>query len=182
MSIREFFAFSGMTVKAARMWIVKWSLLLISFYGIFFIMAPIAPYPLGYKESVQLIELIFPLFLGYLSTAVVFTFEGKDVETYTTDLLGALTKGPFFVATALSLALFTSYWFSQSTLSPLALSRPMEFETFSSLFSAILGIYTATTSALVAYLFGFEKQQVNQPAARGENPQSSYPASQPQSS
>jgi hypothetical protein len=147
-----------MTVQQARKWIVNWSLSLIAFYGVFFLLAPLLRYPLEFSQSAQLIQVIFPVFLGYLATAIVFAFEGKDVETRAPDLLASLTKGPFLVSLILSVTLFVAFWFSNSPDSPVRPTTPMLFEIFSSLFAAIIGIYTATTSALVAYLFGTERR------------------------
>lgn len=153
-----------LTTQDARKWIVHWSLGLITFYGVFFILAPsLRVYPLEFDEGAQLIEIIFPVFLGSLATAVVFAFEGREVETNAPDLLASLTRGPFFVSLILSLALFSAFWLANSTYSPVSAARPMMYGTFSALFAAITGIYTATTSALVAYLFGVEKKAKKQP-------------------
>ena len=149
---------NDMTVQQARKWIVYWSLGLIAFYGVFFLLAPVLRYPLDFSQSAQLIQIIFPVFLGYLATAIVFAFEGRAVKARAPDLLAPLTKGPFLVSCGLSVALFVAFWFSNSTDSPVRPTTPMLFEVFSSLFAAIMGIYTATTSALVAYLFGAERQ------------------------
>ena len=54
---------NAMTVKQARRWIVNWSLCLISFRGVVFL-APVSRYPLDFPKSTQLIQIIFPCFLG----------------------------------------------------------------------------------------------------------------------
>ncbi|WP_157783722.1 hypothetical protein [Bradyrhizobium liaoningense] len=131
---------------------------LIAFYGVFFLLAPLLRFPLDFSDAAPLIQVIFPVFLGYLATAIVFAFEGKDVETRAPDLLASLTKGPLLVSLILSVALFVAFWLSNSTDSPVRPAKPMPFEVFSSLFAAIIGIHTATTSALVAYLFGSERR------------------------
>jgi hypothetical protein len=146
----------NMTIQEARKWIVNWSLGLITFYGVFFLLSPFLRYPLEFDQSAQLAQIIFPLFLGYLATAVVFAFEGHEVETVAPYLLASLTKGPFLVSLVLSLVLFVVFWLANSTDSPVGRANIMEFPTFSALFAAIIGIHTATTSALVAYLFGKE--------------------------
>ncbi|MBY3074814.1 hypothetical protein HFO71_31380 [Rhizobium laguerreae] len=149
-----------MTYKDARKWIVTWSFGLMTVYGAVFIVGPALRYPLAFDQSIQLLQIVFPLFLGYLSTAIVFMFEGTDAPPAiaTPELLGLLTKGPFVAASIMSLALFVAFWIANSTDSGSALSDSMSFETFSSIFSLVIGIYTATTSALVAYLFKKERQ------------------------
>lgn len=146
-----------MTIQESRRWIVHWSLGLIALYGVFFLLAPVFHYPLGFDQSAQMLQIIFPIFLGYLATAIVFAFEGRDVETRAPDLLGPLTRGPFFVSLVLSVALFFAFWVADSTHSSAQAATPMKFDVFSSLFAAIVGIHTATTSALVADLFGAER-------------------------
>jgi hypothetical protein len=104
--------------------------------------------------------LLFPIFLGYLASAVVFLFEGK-LETSAPldpDLLSLLTRGPFYATIALAIALFASFWYANSTDIPGSTLLRFPYPVFSSAFSAIVGIHTATTSALVAYLFGQEKR------------------------
>ena len=148
-----------MTIQESRRWIVHWSLGLIALYGVFFLLALVLHYPLVFEQSAQMLQIIFPIFLGYLATAIVFAFEGREVETRAPDLLGPLTKGPFLVSLLLSIALFVAFWVADSTHSSAQPTTPMTFDVFSSLFAAIVGIHTATTSALVAYLFGAERRK-----------------------
>ena len=66
-----------MTYEQARLWLVWSSLVLIVGYGLILIAAPTLGFPLTFDESIQLLQIIFPLFLGYVSSAVVFVFQGR---------------------------------------------------------------------------------------------------------
>ena len=88
-----------MTYNAARKWLVLSSLVMLAIYGAFLILAPVTPYPLEYEQARQLLQVIFPLFIGYLSSAVVFVFQGEDITTnlQISPMFDGLVKGPFIV-------------------------------------------------------------------------------------
>src|SRR5260221_5727424 len=97
-----------MTFEKARLWLVTSSLILLTGYGLILIAAPAFGFPLSYDEALQLLHMVFPLFLGYLSSAILFVFQAQepDRNLAVSDLLRLLVKGPFYVSTLLSLLIF----------------------------------------------------------------------------
>ncbi|XSC43475.1 hypothetical protein ACF1BQ_036845 [Bradyrhizobium sp. RDT10] len=160
-----------MTYQAARIWIVKWSLVILAVYGAALLLAPALRYPLEFTQSIQLLQMLFPVFLGYLASATVFVFEGEEGtdRNRQTKLLSMLTRGPFLVTFVLSLALFLAFWLAHSTDINAERMVRFSFDTFTSAFALIIGIHTAVTSALVAYLFGQEKKEIREALASQNN-------------
>jgi hypothetical protein len=151
-----------MTYQAARIWIVKWSLAVIAAYGAALLIAPALRYPLEPSQSIQLLQMLLPIFLGYLASAIVFVFEGqrRADPTGQPELLGLLARGPFLVTIILSIALFGAFWAANSTDVKGERLMRFSYDTLTSGFAAIMGIHTFVTSALVAYLFGQEKKAI----------------------
>lgn len=150
-----------MSYSESRMFLVKSSLGMITFYGLFLILCPISRYPLFFEQSFQIIQIIIPLFLGYLSTAVVFiTQEDRDDSSNISELLLVLVKWPFKVVFLLLLALFFSFGYANwPSNTPPSGALNFGFELLSSMVSFLLGIHTAITSALVAYMFKIEQEK-----------------------
>jgi hypothetical protein len=100
-----------MTYDQARLWLITRSLVMITSFGLIFILAPATPYPLGFDQALAILQMIFPLFLGYLSSAVVFvttppTRAGKEPLT---DLVSVLVKWPFYVVVILCVAVLAAF-------------------------------------------------------------------------
>lgn len=150
-----------MTYVRARMNLVKSSLAMISLYGLFLILCPVTAYPLFFDQAFQILQIIVPLFLGYLSSAVVFVMQGEpDDQNQVSELLGLLVIWPFRVVFMLLFALFFAFGYANwptDTLPTGAIN--FGFDLLSSMVSFILGIHTAVTSALVAYLFKIEAEE-----------------------
>lgn len=150
-----------MTYNTARKWIVQSSLVVITLYGIFLIIAPATHYPLEFDQALQILQVLFPLFIGYLSSAVVFIFQGKDItkDLKVPDLLGYLVKGPFIVVSILIAAALLAFGISNWPTEGNVSGEGMSFDNLSTLTSLILGIHTGTTSSLVLYLFKQEERK-----------------------
>lgn len=148
-----------MTYNAARKWLVLSSLIMIAFYGTFLIIAPVTAYPLDYEQALQLLQVIFPLFIGYLSSAIVFVFQGNDIteNLQVSPLLGSLVKGPFFIVFLLITVAFLAFGMSNWPTADAVVGDGMPFNNLSNLTSLILAIHTGTTSSLVFYLFKREQ-------------------------
>jgi hypothetical protein len=64
-----------MTVDGARRWIIITSLVVTGLAFAFLVAAPPLGYPLGWDQSQRIIEILLPVFLGYLGTATHFVFH-----------------------------------------------------------------------------------------------------------
>jgi hypothetical protein len=151
-----------MKYAEARLWIVKTSLLIMAVFGSLLIISPSTKYPLTYDQAISVFQIILPLFVGYLSTAIVFlttrrTPPNPGPTQEFSALLSLLVRGPvFLMALLLSIAFIVfgvENW--PSTNQP---SSGFEFGLLSNLVSFILSINAATTSALVAWLFKVEAE------------------------
>jgi len=143
-----------MSLEQARTWTIAASLALTCALMFFFFVAPSLGYPLEPPQALQLLEIILPLFLGYLGTASHFIFRPrfKDVQlTGRREQLGLLVRGPIYAfGVAMSGLLFAFGW-SNRLAAPAGVG--MSFETLSGSLAAALGLLAATTSVIVAYLF-----------------------------
>jgi hypothetical protein len=148
-----------MTFDRARVWLVSRSLLMIGVFAAFFILAPATRFPLHFDQSLAILQIIFPLFLGYLSSAVIFITKQdvSDVGQKMSELLAVLIVCPFYVTIFLGFVLVLAFGLSNWPTLERAGGGGMPFDTMSTLISLVLGIHTATTSGLVAYLFKQEK-------------------------
>jgi hypothetical protein len=140
-------------------------LLITAALGTFLLVAPVTRYPLAFDQAISVLQVIMPLFVGYLSTAIVFvttmrapTHKGPKGEF--NSLLVVLIKGPLYLVAGLLAVSFVvfgaSNWPTEG--SP---TSGFEFGLLSNLISFILSISSATTSALVAWLFKVESENAN---------------------
>lgn len=146
-----------MDVAKARKWLLLSSLTFTGTILIFFMCAPAMGYPLEFAQSLRLLEIILPVFLGYLGSAALFVF-GTDQPEHRTilkegthELTAYLIKGPIIVfALALS-ALIIAFWRTNN-----ANAQPgsgISVDQLSVGISLILGLLTVTTNIAVGFLF-----------------------------
>src|SRR5215469_14595645 len=92
-----------MTVGAARKWLVVSSLAVTGAVFIFFLLAPALGFPLVFAQSLRVLEVALPVFLGYLGSAASFVFRsGSKADELAfrpsaASLVGLLIKGPMIV-------------------------------------------------------------------------------------
>jgi hypothetical protein len=55
-----------MTPAAARIWIIKSSIVAYGCAFVFFVLAPALGYPLSYSDAINVMKVIVPIFAGYL--------------------------------------------------------------------------------------------------------------------
>src|SRR4051812_5542789 len=103
-----------MPANAARRWLVTASLLLCAAILVFFLLAPTLGYPLEFAQSMRALEIVLPVFLGYLGTAALFIFRSNP-ETEDTppanvlNLVSLLVKGPIVVFGMVLAALLVAF-------------------------------------------------------------------------
>src|ERR1051325_8369038 len=118
----------------ARIFIVVASLTLTGFLLVFLMAAPYLRFPFNenQNENLRLIDIVLPVFFGYLGAASHFLFNsnrGREVPPAQRPLLRILVVGSFGIFTFIIVCLFIVFWVSNG--SPGAMS----FDTLSRFFS-----------------------------------------------
>ena len=145
-----------MTVDGARKWIIATSLVATGLVFVFFLVAPPLGFPLEWDQAQRVIEILLPVFLGYLGTATHFLFHSNKPEVqpaveFQNSLLGLLIRGPIIVfAIACSAVLFAFGYANRSSASA---GSGMSIDQLAWAFTAALGILAVTSSVAVSYLF-----------------------------
>ena len=145
-----------MTIHKARVWLVNASLATTATVFVFFLIAPTIGYPLTFEQSIRLIEIILPVFFGYIGTATNFIFGAKynepaDDTNNISELLGILVRGPVIVFSLACIAALTAFGISNGeNASP---GSGMSLDVLAGVLAAALGLLTISTSALVISLF-----------------------------
>lgn len=140
----------------ARKWLVTASLIITGALFLFFILAPAFHYPLQFKQARSLLEVLLPVFLGYLGSAAHFLFRVEGApqvvrSVQSPALLTLLLKGPVVIFTiAVTAALIAFGVMNRSGQND---GGGMTIQDLSGILSLALGLLTITTSVLSAYLF-----------------------------
>jgi len=151
-----------MTILEARKLIIKTSLGSTAAVFVFFLVAPLFAFPLGWDQAQRVVEIVLPVFLGYLGTATHFLFKrsnsASDPELGDkAALLGLLVKGPLFVFGCGVAAILFAFGYSNR-----ANARPdsgMSIDQLAWALTAALGILSASTSIAVSYLFSLGEKR-----------------------
>lgn len=152
-----------MSYEAARSWVIRASLASVGSLFVFVLLAPLVGYPLNYPDVPRLLEISTPVLLSYLGAAVRFVTHGphtrapaRPIPKHESDLLTLVIKGPILVFVLVSAAAFAGFGLSNRTNAPVG--KGMDLDQLSTALTAALGILTASTSALVSYLFHVERR------------------------
>jgi hypothetical protein len=157
-----------MDLNAARLWLIKASLSITGLTFLFLCLAPSVGYPLEWSESVRLLQIIIPVFGGYLGSATHFLLKGstRKIERRwrgTKEHLDMIVRGPVIVFGVVVIALFTGFGLSNRVSAPPG-AEGMDIETLATFLTGALGLLALTTSYVVLYLFGSDEQTGTQRA------------------
>ena len=145
-----------MSPDDARKWLVTASLIITGALFLFFILAPAFHYPLQFKQARTLLEVLLPVFLGYLGSAAHFLFRVEGApqvvrSVQSPALLTLILKGPVVLFTvAVTAALIAFGVMNRAGQND---GGGMSVQDLSGIVSLALGLLTVTTSVLSAYLF-----------------------------
>ncbi|MBR1233141.1 hypothetical protein [Bradyrhizobium sp. AUGA SZCCT0182] len=147
-----------MTADQARRWIILASLMITGIQIVFLFICPAIGFPLEYSKCLDLLQIITPVFLGYLGSAVHFVFM-NPAPTVTVDnkYFGPLVKGPIIIYACAMLAAFATFGYSNRSGAPIG--NAMTVANLSTSVSVSLGILAATTGVIVSYLFTGNRPQ-----------------------
>jgi hypothetical protein len=120
-----------------------------------FVSGPLWGLRLDYEkgEQLQLIQIILPVFVSYLSAAVTYAIAGKtfpEPDGERGKILRVITVGSFVIfLITLGLATAIYYYSADGTLQ----HGRLEFDKYRSVITSALSLLAATTSAITTFLF-----------------------------
>lgn len=148
-----------MSPDQARSWIIKMSLAATGATFVFLIIGPVAGYPLSYDQVPRMLEIILPVFLGYVGTATHFFFHTQGAANppvVPQTLLALLIKGPVYVFALGTIVLFVAFGLANRQLAPDG--SGMSIDQLSGFLTALFGLLAVSTSVAVSYLFALKKK------------------------
>lgn len=148
-----------MTVFEARRWIIVASLVIAGAVFSFFVIAPVLGYPLRFSQAVSILQIVFPVFLGYLGAATQFVFQKSpptDDTIQARPLMGLLIHGPIGLF-VLIMVVVTSV-FGYSNRASAVPGDGIGVDQLRMLITAALGSLAVTTNVVVAYLFAVQSK------------------------
>jgi hypothetical protein len=138
-------------IDTARSFIIWGSLGITAVQGFFLLMAPSLGF-LNSPQNLDLLQVVGPVFLGYLGTACAFIFKDPPLEVPVNEkFLGPLVVGPMVVYVLFVGAAFASFVYSNRPDGPPGTG--ISIEVLSRELSIALGVLAATTSVINANLF-----------------------------
>ncbi|ETW94218.1 MAG: hypothetical protein ETSY1_35840 [Candidatus Entotheonella factor] len=143
-----------MNTEMARIWLVVASLIIVAACFMFFILAPLFGYPLESQQAIRLLEIVLPVFLGYLGSASYFVFKRPHRSRMPVEL-GTLTsvmiRGPVIVFCLVVIsAIFAFGYTNRFNATP---RTGLSIDMLAGMLAAALGLLTVTTNLMVSYIF-----------------------------
>ena len=108
-------------------------------------------------QRLQLIQVIIPVFLTYLSTAVTYVTSGKafpEPRGERGKILRIITLGAFSVFIAVMIAATTMYY--KSANGTLRYGQ-LDFDSYSTVLTLMMGFLGVTTSAISVFIFSAKR-------------------------
>jgi hypothetical protein len=148
-----------MTLEQARGWLIRTSLV-ISFIILLFVI--VGPGALGFPldaergQDTRILQIILPVFVGYLAAASHFVFSDRGQESATDErtLSGnalTLVKWPVLAWGILTVAMLGAFWYSNRAGGPPGAGWSVD--KLAAYLTIGLSLLTATTNIAVNYLF-----------------------------
>lgn len=135
-------------------WIIRTSLILMAITIVFFVMAPpVLNYPLTFAQATRVLQIIVPVFIGYVAIATRSATNSSSLETEATPLLRLLSRGPLYVFALAMLVIVGSFWYSNrpGSLPP---GSGMSVDQLCWVVTFLMGLLSATTATIVGRAFG----------------------------
>jgi hypothetical protein len=120
-----------------------------------FISGPLWGLRLDYEkgQQLELIRVIAPTFLSYLSSGVIYAMLGRETAEPKGErgkILRSISYGALVIFAVGFVVATAMYYFSAN--GTLQYGR-LDFDTYSTIITMLLGVLAATTAAITAYLF-----------------------------
>lgn len=158
-----------MTNERARLWLTAYSLGVCGATLLFFLIAPATPYPLDWPGAFRILEIIAPVFFGYLGLATRYLFEDRKAviqvpQPNAKGLFTLLVVGPLVVFSLVAVALIVSFGLSNSgTVTPSKATTAMSLDNLAAGVTLALSLLTVTTNVIVSKLFAVEAAEPTSP-------------------
>ncbi|MCX5855596.1 MAG: hypothetical protein NTZ24_13680 [Deltaproteobacteria bacterium] len=145
-----------MTANSARKWLIVSSLIITGGQMIFLLTAPAFSFPLAYPKNLELLQIVLPVFLGYLGSASHFIFQSPTAPVRVKNqFLGLLVKGPIIIYVLAVLAAFGSFSYTNRIGADSGVG--MSVDNLATALSLTLGLLAVTTGIVSSYLFAIPK-------------------------
>jgi len=143
-----------MTAEYARRKLILLSLITTVLFSVFVIVSPLWT-PFDSQQALQVVQVVFPVFAGYIGAAVLFLFRGNPSAGAIADqnLLGTLIYAPFIVFWCLAAAVLFYFYLSNQP----GHGQGMTFAQLMTYVTLIISFMNITTGALGAFLFQSEE-------------------------
>lgn len=141
-----------MTIDNARKWLIASSLIITGVQMVFLLVSPVIGFPLSYPKNLDLLQIISPVFLGYLGSASHFIFQNPVPQVpMQNQYLGLLVKGPLVIYVLAAGGSLAAFGYSNRVEG--SIGAGMSVDNLSTALSLSLGVLAATTGVLSSYLF-----------------------------
>jgi hypothetical protein len=149
-----------MTVDSARKWLIISSLIITGAQMAFLLIAPSLGFPLIYPKNINLLQIVTPVFLGYLGAATHFIFQNPvPVAPVQNQFLGILIKGPLILYILSVVSAFFAFGYTNRVGAPIG--GGMGVDNLGTALSISLGVLAVTTSVISSYLFAAPRNAPN---------------------
>jgi hypothetical protein len=147
-----------MTADTARRWLIFSSLVLTGIQAAFLLVAPYIGVPIEPQKSLSLLQIVTPVFIGYLGSASHYIFRTPPPRVVVNNqFLGLLVRGPIFVYVVIVVAAFGAFTYSNRPGAQIG--SGMSAENLSTALTIALSVLAASTGVIVSYLFVAERQK-----------------------
>jgi hypothetical protein len=141
-----------MEVDRARKLLIISSLVITGAQILFLLMAPVFGYPLPYPKNLNLLQIISPVFLGYLGSAAHFIFQNPVPHVpLQNQYLGILLIGPLIIYVLAVGGALAAFGYSNRIEGEIGMG--MSVDNLATALALCLGVLAATTGILTSYLF-----------------------------
>jgi hypothetical protein len=146
-----------MTVDEARKWLISSSLIITGGQMIFLIVGPAFGFPLAWPKNLDLLQIVSPVFLGYLGSAAHFIFMTPPPNVpVNNQFLGLMLKGPLAIYALVVICALAAFGYSNRVGA--TLGNNMSVDNLTNTLSVALGLLAVTTGVISSYLFAVNVQ------------------------
>jgi len=147
-----------MKIDAARGWIIWGSLTITASQCLFLGVSPAFGFPLEFPKNLDILEMVGPVFLGYLGAAAAFIFKDPPPDVQVNEkFLGPLVIGPLSIYGMYIIGVLAAFGYSNRIHAPSGVG--MSAEVLSRSLAIGLGILAATTSFISSHVFVVQKSK-----------------------
>ena len=144
-----------MADNVARRLLIYSSLFISGALFVFFIMAPPLGFPLTYEQAIRVLEIVLPVFLGYIGSASAYLFSADQavgiVHEDRRQFLAPLLVGPVAIFLLVVVTILVSFGISNRSAAPAG--EGMSVDMLAGAISAALGFLAVSTNLIAGRLF-----------------------------